>query len=138
MLAPLTAVLRNNDYQDYSQTGISMVEAITEEMEGLQENLFTPLHGEDFQTHMSLAHVNGDNFGYLRASATVHTSIEECCAFQFVNSRRSEKEKDVPEILLSEVKQISSHSMTRSSVRNMGWGLSPRWFLTRHVVKRMR
>ncbi|GMI52481.1 hypothetical protein ScalyP_jg737, partial [Parmales sp. scaly parma] len=43
-----------------------MVNRITEKMENVKEDLFTPLNSPDFRTKMSIAHIEGDSDAYLK------------------------------------------------------------------------
>ncbi|GMI60394.1 hypothetical protein ScalyP_jg4210, partial [Parmales sp. scaly parma] len=48
-----------------------MVKRITEKMESVKEDLFTPLNSPDFRTKMSIAHIEGDSDAYMKCVVNV-------------------------------------------------------------------
>jgi len=87
---------------------------------------------------MSIAHIEGDSDAYMKCVVKIDASVEECASYSFLlMSRKRRRINDTTKVLLREVKSHNRHSQDNLLVEDLGFGIRPRQFLTRHVWKLM-
>jgi len=87
---------------------------------------------------MGIAHIEGESEAYMKCEINVDASVEECAAYCFmIMSRRRRRLHDRKNVLVRETKSHNLHSQDYLLVQDLGFGLRPRQWLTRHVWKRV-
>ncbi|GMI57466.1 hypothetical protein ScalyP_jg11508 [Parmales sp. scaly parma] len=104
-------------------------------MEKLKYDTFWSLPSPDFRTKMSMVSVKGKAF--LRCEVVVDASVEECAARSFMLMSRQRAHLNNSSFVQDRrTTYENDHCFTHLLVLNVGKGLRPRRFFTRHVWKR--
>ena len=127
-----------NDAEVYSNEEIEQFDSIVSKMSRLKDFMFTKLRSPDPRTEMSIAYIDGESSAYFKCQVVVDATLEECAAYNYtIMSRKRIKLNDKKSILFRGVKVANQHSLDNLLVRDFGYGLRPRVFLTRHIWKKV-
>ena len=123
----------------YTDEENELVESIKAKMALVKSDQFSPLDSPDFRVKMSIAHILGETTpsAFLKCEVIIDLSLDECsaCIFSNANSRYAKK-GDTSETITHEERFHNKHCGDNHYVRDLGFGMRPRQFLTRFIWKR--
>ena len=83
---------------------------------------------------MSIAHVKGENNAFVKCEVIIDASVEEVAAFSFLfMSRYRVKRVNLTNTIIREAAVNNNHSFDFHTVIDVGFSLSPRRFLNKHI-----
>ena len=87
---------------------------------------------------MSIAHVKGENSGYMKCEVIIDASVEEIAAYHFLVTSRENVKLNIREgVLVQQTLSNNNHSFDYLYVRPIGgFGLKPRRWLTRQIWRK--
>ena len=87
---------------------------------------------------MSIAHVKGENNAFLKCEVIIDASVEEVAAFSFLfMSRYRVKRVNLTNTIVREAAVNNNHSFDFLYILDVGFSLSPRRFLNKHIWKKL-
>ena len=88
---------------------------------------------------MSIAHVKGENSGYMKCEVIIDASVEEIAAYHFLVTSRENVKLNIREgVLVQQILSNNNHSFDYLYVRPIGgFGLKPRRWLNRQIWKKI-
>ena len=120
----LMEIMRSS-YQEevYNNDETTIIESTRTRMIAVPNDSFRPLDSLDFQTKMSIAHIEGESSAFMKCEVIIDASLEEIAAYNYlIMSRKRMKLNDQKDILLRYAKYINKHVQENISLIDFGFG----------------
>ena len=91
----------------------------------------------DFRTKMSIAYVKGESNAFIKCEVIIDATVEEVAAYHFLlMSRRQLRLVNKASTIIRRTLTNSHHSLDYYMVRDFGFAVTPRRWLSRQVWKK--
>jgi len=120
----LMEIMRSS-YQDevYNNDETTIIESTRTRMTAVPNDSFRPLDSPDFQTKMSIAHIEGESSAFMKCEVIIDASVEEVAAYNYIYmSRKKVKLNDTKDVLHRVAKDVNNHTFEFLLLKDFGFG----------------